>query len=136
MTPTQTIAPPPKKIDIYTMIQFRGELAASTEVSPAPVAQQGPLSPPPHQPASSTTLHCPDFRPASFSPAVTFSRFSLLTPLPALGLAVSVQILEASDLGFLSSLPTGLHFSKITIKMVPGMILLKLCSDHIIHSFD
>lgn len=45
---TLMMAPPPKKIDICTMILFQGELVASTEVSLAPDTQQGPLSSAPH----------------------------------------------------------------------------------------
>lgn len=79
MTPTLMMALPPKKIDICTMMLFQGELAAFTEVSLAPSAQQGPLSLPltAPPPAPSATFQCLDFQlSVILTCAVTFQRFS------------------------------------------------------------
>lgn len=124
MTPTLMMALPPKKLDICTMILFQGELAASTEVSLAPDAQKGPLSLPLTTPATHTF-------PYTSLPwlhvAVIHLHCHLPMLLPVSGLTVQFEVLGASDLGSLS------RISKVTIKTVSGMILLKLCSDHTIH---
>lgn len=134
MTPTLMMALSPKKTDTCTMILFRGELAASTEVNPAPSTHQGPLFSPPHY---TSRLHSPlHFTALTSGKCHSYLHYCLPPRLPALVPSVLVQTLVASDLGTLSSLPTALPVSKVTIKTVPGMILLKLCSDHTTHSFD
>lgn len=83
MIPTLTMALPPKKVDICTMIPFRGELAASTEVSLAVDTQQDPLSSAhhctscPHPPLHFTALASGSCN----SPTVAFQHFSQLLVL-------------------------------------------------------
>lgn len=132
MTPTLMMAPPPRKIDTCIMILFREELAASTEVNPAPSTHPGPLFSPlhyissPHTPLYSTALTSGQWH--------SYLHCCLPPHLPALGPTVLVQTLVASDLISLNSLPAALPISKVTIKRVPGMILMKLCSNHSTHS--
>lgn len=133
MTLTPMMAPPPKKIDICTMILFQGELAASTEVSLAPRTNASLLSPSLHLQPTPHTLH---FTALASGQCHSHLHCHLRTLLLASGPSVLLQVLEASDLDSLISLPSDLPTSKVTIKTVPGMIPLKLCSDHPIHSFE
>lgn len=110
MTPTLMMALPPKKIDTCTMTLFRGELAVSTEVSPAPSTHRGPLSlPPPCTSSPCPPLH---FTALTSGPCHPCLCCRLPTLLPASDLAVLVQALMASDLGSLSSLPADLSISQ------------------------
>lgn len=109
MTPTLMMALPPKKIDTCTMILFQGELAVSTEVSPAPGTPWGPLSLPPH----STSSPCPPlhFTALTSGQCQSCLRCHLPILVSGLGPTVLVQALMASELGSLSSLPTDLPIS-------------------------
>ena len=110
MTPTLMMAPPPKKIDTCTMILFRGELAVSTEVSPAPSTPWGPLSLPPHY--TSSPWPPQHFTALTSGQCQSCLHWHLPTLLSALCPTVLVQALMASELGSLCSLPPDLPVSQ------------------------